>query len=340
MDGVPHPGPAASGANRDVIVVGASAGGVEATRQLLAGLPAGLPAAVFVVIHRGLREPNLLPEVLAAASAIPVATAEEGQRFERGRAYVAPADRHLLVGRDHVHVRRGPHENRWRPAVDPLFRSAAASCTTRVIGVVLSGLLDDGSSGLRAVRQCGGLAVVQDPRDATFGDMPRNAIAHAAPEHVVPLRGMGGLLARLAAGPRPPPVEVPDKVRLEALVPALEVGDVSEKLGSLSPLTCPECHGSVYEIREGGLIRYRCHTGHAFTLEALRACQAEGLERALYSAMRAQEEQAILTRRVAEEMDRRGDMRSAAELERRAEGYKEGADALRRMLAAATGNGG
>jgi two-component system, chemotaxis family, protein-glutamate methylesterase/glutaminase len=340
MDGVPHPRPAGSGGNRDVIVVGASAGGVEATRQLLAALPADLPAAIFVVIHRGLREPNLLPEVLASAGPIPVATAEEGRPFERGRAYVAPADRHLLVGRDHVHVRRGPHENRWRPAIDPLFRSAAASCTTRVIGVVLSGLLDDGSSGLRAVRQCGGLGVVQDPRDATFGDMPRSAILHAAPEHVVPLREMGALLGRLAAGPRPPPVEVPENVRLEAMIPALEVGDVADKLGSLSPLTCPECHGSVYEIREGGLIRYRCHTGHGFTLEALRASQAEGLERALYSAMRTQEEQSILARRVAEEMGRRGDARTAAELERRAAGYKEGADALRRMLAAATGEGG
>ena len=166
--------------NRDVVVIGASAGGVEAVRRLVGMLPADLAAAVFVVLHRGIEEPNLLANVLGAGARLLAVTATDGQRFRRGCVYVAPPDRHLLVGHDHVHVRRGPRENRVRPAIDPLFRSAAANCTTRVIGVVLTGLLNDGTAGLRAIKLCGGLAVVQDPDDAAYDSMPRSAIENGS----------------------------------------------------------------------------------------------------------------------------------------------------------------
>lgn len=325
--------------NRDIVVIGASAGGLDAIRTLLGALPPDLPASIFVVIHRGTREPNLLPDILGAASRLPVVSAVDGQTHQRGNVLLAPTDRHLLVGRDHVHVRRGPRENRARPAIDPLFRSAAVHCSTRVIAVVLSGMLDDGTAGLLAVKNCGGLAIVQEPSDALYPEMPLNAIQHVTVDHVLPVGRMAGLLVELAATPRPPAVEPPEDVRLEAMIPALEIGDTAGRFGVPSPLTCPDCHGTIYEIQDGGLLRYRCHTGHAFTLESMRASQTEAWERALYGGLRAQEEQAFLARRVAADLRQRGDVRGAGALEQRAQSYEEGADTLRRLLAVG-GNGG
>lgn len=164
--------------NRDIIVIGGSAGAIDVLRGLLAGLPPDLPAAIFVVIHRTAQEPNLLADLLNAAGSLLAAIAVDGQPFEHGRVYVPPSDRHLLIGRDHMHVRRSPRENRTRPAIDPLFRSAAVHCSTRVIGVVLSGMLNDGTAGLLAVKRCSGLAIVQEPDDASCPSMPASALRH------------------------------------------------------------------------------------------------------------------------------------------------------------------
>lgn len=322
--------------NRDIIVIGASMGGIEAIRRLLAGLPANLPATIFCVVHTSSGAPDLLARVIGVRSTLPVGAAQEGERFARGRVYVAPSDHHLLVGENHVHVRRGPTENGSRPAIDPLFRSAAATCSTRVIGVVLSGMQNDGTSGLLAIKRCGGLAVVQDPKEAAYPDMPRNALAHVAVDHVLPLAGIAPLLVELAATARPPPVkEVPEEIRIEALIAAEELFVMPDqhRLGTLSPLTCPECDGSMQEIREDGLVRYRCHTGHAFTLETLRLAAGEAWERTLYGAMRAQQQQAMVARRIAEEARRQGNERSAAEFAHRARDYEEGAAVIRRLAA-------
>jgi two-component system, chemotaxis family, protein-glutamate methylesterase/glutaminase len=327
--------PRSEGGNRDVIVVGASMGGVEAIRQLLQGLPGDLPAALFVVQHTADHGPGLLAQVLGKSSRLPVVTAAEGQRFDRGRVYVAPPDLHLIVGHDHVHVRRGPRENASRPAIDPLFRSAAASCTTRVIGVVLTGTLNDGTSGLQAIKRCGGLAVVQDPRDAAYGEMPRSAVRQVAVDHVLPLHEIPAILAALSRQARPLPPEVPDEIRAEALIAAQDISDMRqlEEGRTIAPITCPECHGSMHEIVEGELVRYRCHTGHAFTLEALGAIQADAWERALYSAYRAQQERAILLNHMAEDARAKGAETAAEQLQRRAQSYEEGADLLRDLLA-------
>jgi two-component system chemotaxis response regulator CheB len=322
-------------AGRDVVVLGASAGGVEAVRRLVRMLPADLPAAVFVVIHRGPEEPSLLAGVLGAGSPLSVVTAADSQRFRRGCVYVAPPDRHLLVGHDHVHVRRGPRENRARPAIDPLFRSAAANCTTRVIGVVLTGLLNDGTAGLRAIKRCGGLTVVQDPADAAYDSMPRSAIRHVEVDHVRPLDGIAGLLVELVRSPQPPLLDaVPADIRTEALIAAQELRTMADedRFGTLAPFTCPECHGALREIREGGLVRYRCHTGHAFTAEVLDLAHAEAWERTLYDALRVQEEHAALVRMMADEARARRMGRTAEDLERRARSYEEGAELIRQLL--------
>jgi two-component system, chemotaxis family, protein-glutamate methylesterase/glutaminase len=330
VDQQPEPEPP----KRDVVVIGASMGGVEALKRLLGCLPADLPASLFIVLHTADHEPGLLARVLGRASRLPVETAEEGRRFASGHVYVAPPDRHLIVGHDHVHVRRGPREHGARPAIDPLFRSAAVNCTTRVIGVLLTGLLNDGTSGLQAIKRCGGLAVVQDPSDAAYAEMPGSAIRYVAIDRVLPLEEICAGLVELVREPAPPAGAVPEEIRMEALIAAREVRDMEHPTRSpISPITCPECHGSLQEIVNGKLLRYRCHTGHAFTLETLSAAQADEWERALYGAYRAQQERALVVRRMADDAFREGAMRVAEGLQKRAASYDEGAELLRRLIA-------
>jgi two-component system, chemotaxis family, protein-glutamate methylesterase/glutaminase len=237
--------------NRDIIVIGASMGGIEAIRRLLSRLPANLPATIFCVVHTGTSDAKFLARAIGGRSALPVTVAQEGERYVRGRAYVAPGDHHLLVGEDHIHVRRGPSENGSRPAIDPLFRSAAATCTTRVLGIVLTGLLNDGTAGLRAIKKCGGITVVQDPADAEFDPMPKSAIRHVEVDYVCPLEEIPVLMAELTAEARPPPVEVSENIRMEALIAAQEVPRMEEEWSAsatISPITCPECHGTMQEM--------------------------------------------------------------------------------------------
>lgn len=325
---------AGDASNRDVVVIGASMGGVAALRRLLDGLPTSLPASLFIVLHTADHDPHLLARVLGSGSTLPVATAVEGEPFAAGRVHVAPPDHHLIVGHDHVHVRRGPREKGARPAIDPLFRSAAANCTTRVIGVLLTGLLNDGTAGLQAIKRCGGLALVQDPRDAAYDQMPRSALRHVAVDHVLALEAMPAALAALALERRPAPAEVPDDIRAEALIAAQEIRDMqhASRAGPLSPVTCPDCHGTMQETVDGELVRYRCHTGHAFTLETLGAIQGEPWERALYTAYRSQHERSMVVRRMAEQARQQGTS-GAKLLEQRAKSYEQGAELLRRLIA-------
>lgn len=252
--------------NRSIIVVGASAGGVEALKRLATYLPPDLTAAVFVVLHVG--QTSYLPEILDRAGPLRATKAESGEQFERGRIYVASPGFHLLLHDDHMLLRRGPRENLARPAIDPLFRSAACSYGARVIGVLLSGSLSDGTSGLRAIKAVGGVTVIQDPQDAAVPDMVRSAQRHVQIDHCVPIAGMGDLLARLASEPAGETLPVPPGVRLEAAVAAQEHSAMSneDRLGDLSVFVCPECHGPLWEIEDGDMLRFRCHTGHCLHL--------------------------------------------------------------------------
>ena len=312
--------PTGADAKRDVVVIGASTSGVSALRELVAGLPADFPAAVAVVLHLGSRRPSQLAAILDAAGPLPATTARDGQRMNRGCIHVAPPNRHLLIADGHLHLRRGPKENMARPAIDVLFRTAAVSCASRVIGVVLTGMLDDGTAGLTAIKRCGGLAVVQDPADALFPLMPRSALAHVEVDHVRPLAALPGLLAELAGTAAPAAPEIPDELRAEALVAAQELHAPAgqHEFGTLSPFTCPECHGSLWAIEDGGMVRYRCHTGHAYTARTLSLAQVETLEETLYDALRAQEERALLLLAMAERARRHGAPDAAADLEHRA----------------------
>lgn len=300
--------------NRDVIVIGASAGGIEALRDVLSGLPPDLEAAVLVVVHMPPDGGQALQRILARATSLKVGLATEGQPILAGTIYVCRGDQHLLAGAGHIHVRRGPRENGHRPAVDALFRSAAAYYGPRTIGVVLSGSLNDGTAGLYTIRSMGGLAVVQDPEEALYDGMPASAIESVGADHVSRAADMGALLGRLSADQVPSTgVPVEPHVQKEVLIVEGEiVGSGDDHPGRPSPWPCPDCSGVLWEIEDGPILRFRCRVGHAWAAETLLEQQAEGVEGALWMALRALEDRATLSRRLAERAELAGRAISAS----------------------------
>lgn len=284
-------------ARRDIVVLGASAGGVEVLSEVLADA-AGAEAAFAVVVHMASNARTALPAILSRTSGLDCRLAEDGDELSPGRVLIAPPDRHLVVRRNAVSVVNAPRENRSRPAIDPLFRTAALAYGPRVIAVALSGVLDDGTAGAAAVRRRGGVVVVQDPEDALFADIPRNIIERVGADHVLPCSQIGALIARLSTE------EVEDHMRFgEDEDPAMAGQEqLLEKAlnGDITQFTCPECSGTLWEVDEDGILRYRCRVGHVYSLDSLREAQGESVETALWIAMRALEEQAGLIRRAAE----------------------------------------
>jgi len=326
-------------ATRDIIVIGASAGGVQALSTLVADLPRNLPAAVFIVLHISANVPSLLPSILARESILDIAHAVDGDPIQRGRVYVAPPDQHLIIERGRARLVHGPKENLHRPSIDALFRSAARWAGPRVIGVVLTGARDDGKVGMRAVQQRGGITIVQDPLEAPFPSMPMSVLQEIKVDYSLPLREIAPLLHTLS---RETPDEeerypVPDDVEIESRIAEQNMeGDQLiasvERLGKISRLTCPDCHGALWEINDDEILRYRCHVGHAFTSEALSEGQSEMLEVALWSAVRALEEQMMLAKRIVERARSANHERAAILFERRAREAEEHSAVLRELL--------
>jgi two-component system, chemotaxis family, protein-glutamate methylesterase/glutaminase len=323
---------ALSSRNCGIIVIGASAGGVDALKRLATDLPPDTAAAVFVVLHVG--QTSYLPEILDRAGPLRAAKAESGAEFELGRIYVAPPGFHLLLHDDHMLLRRGPRENLARPAIDPLFRSAACSYGARVIGVLLSGSLSDGTAGLRAIKAVGGVTVIQDPQDAAVPDMVRSAHRHVEIDHCVPIAGMGSLLARLATEPAGETLPIPPRVRLEAAVAAQEHSTVKneDRLGERSVFVCPECHGPLWEIEDGDMLRYRCHTGHAFTSDAMLEAQSTEADQILWSLLRAHQQRAEFVRRMADREKDPDRLELATKLRERSKEYEADAQVIERIL--------
>ncbi len=320
-------------ANRDLIVVGASAGGIEALDEMLGGLPADLAASVLLVMHMPATGGPALQRILSRRTGLDVVVAHEGQPLHPGRVYVAQGDHHLLVAPDHVQVRKGPRENGHRPAVDPLFRSAAAHFGSRVIGVILSGGLSDGTAGLHAVRQQGGVAVVQEPTDALYDSMPRSALETVGADFVAPAAALGPLIAGLVSGDGPvPPGSDPGPI-LRREVPTMEDDPTDEDHpGRPSPWPCPDCNGVLWEIDDGPVLRFRCRVGHAWEAESLLEQQAEGVEGALWMALRALEDRAALSRKLAERAEEAGRKLSAMRYRGDLEGMTRNIAILRRLL--------
>lgn len=320
---------------RDIIVIGASMGGVEALSALMGQLRADLPAAVLVVQHTSAESPGLLGEILNQRGALPAVSAEDQMPLEHGRIYVAPPDRHLLLTEEGLRVVYGPRENRSRPAIDPLFRTAAVHYRSRVIGVILTGLLGDGAAGLLAVHRCGGAAVVQSPDDAAYPDMPKRALGAVPTARQVPLADLGSMLARLTEEAAPEPPAVPQALSIEARL--TERAMTNEDWGAVpsrpTDFTCPECSGAIHKIEDEPLLRYRCRVGHAYSADDLVAAKERGTEDALWLALQTLQEQAQMLETLAGEDQRRGWMRNAARYEERAREMRGAAERLRELVA-------
>jgi two-component system chemotaxis response regulator CheB len=290
-------------AGHDLIVIGTSAGGLETLKVLVSQLPANLPAAICVVQHTSPTSPGYLADILNGQGPFLAVLATDGQAIEQGYIYVAPPDHHLLVKPGHLHLSRGPQENRSRPSIDVLFRSAAVAYGPRVIGVLLTGMLNDGVVGLVAIQRCGGLVVVQEPADALYPDLPSNALRVVKADYVVPVAAMEALLAGLVRQPAANGTPAPKDIVAEARFAERRMKFEEEKieLGEPTYISCPACDGPMQEMHTDGIHRYRCHVGHAFTAETMAAEQGEAVERALWSALRMMEERVLLLGKMAEE---------------------------------------
>lgn len=315
------------------ILIGASSGGVAALLELAAQLPADINAVVGVVLHVGSRQ-SILPELLSGRSRWRAMHPVDGEPLAPGAMYVAPPDHHLLFTADAAHLSRGPRENHARPAVDPLFRSAALHWRERAIGVVLTGDLDDGTAGLAAVKACGGMAIVQDPATAFEPGMPASALANVAVDHCVPLAEIPATLERLVNGdPAPQPVPTAAHVQREhAVFEGRQAMENLSALGTLSTLTCPDCGGGLWEMKEAKPLRYRCHTGHAFTARSLDSAQAGAAEHALWAGVRTLHERETLLRRLATVAQAAGDMAQAEIGRREADRVRAQAESLGRLV--------
>jgi two-component system chemotaxis response regulator CheB len=319
-------------AKRDIVVICSSAGGVEALTSLVAALPANLPASLFVVQHVPARHQSLLPQLLTKAGKLPASHPEDGEPIVSGHIYVAPPDRHLLIAESTVRVLRGPRENGHRPAGDALFRTAARAKGPRVIGIVLTGALDDGAAGLFAIKQRGGFAVVQDPEDAYCPDMPRAALEHTDVDAVASLDEIARQLPFWVSqivddrAPAVPLVAVEADIALDG-----STEDVRTP-GTPSVYSCPDCGGVLNQIEDERRLRFRCQVGHAFNVRSLQDAHSEVLEAALWAALRALEQQADLGRRMTEKAKRVNQPKSASWHEERADASEQQANLIRELL--------
>jgi two-component system chemotaxis response regulator CheB len=322
---------------KDIVVIGASAGGIDGVRTIVSALPPRFEGSLFVVVHTAAEAPGVLDVIFGSNSQLPVAIARDEEKIVAGRVYVARPDHHLIITPGKVCLTRGPKENRFRPAVDPLFRSAAQTYGPRVVGIILSGGLDDGTAGLLTVKQLGGTAIVQDPNEALAPSMPQSALLHVQVDHVLPVREIAPLLVRLTAmpadsreGDRPVPEDVKIEVDIAKEGHAIESGVF--RLGQPSNYACPECHGVLLQVKEAIPLRFRCHTGHAYTIESLFGEMDEAIEDALWNAIRALEERVMLMRQAADHLREAHREDASRDLLRRAEETLERVELVRQAV--------
>jgi two-component system chemotaxis response regulator CheB len=318
---------------RDIVVIGGSAGAIEGLSKLVRNLPGELDAAIFIVVHTfPIGDDSLLPSILSKKGALSARVARDGEPIECDRIYVAPRDCHMLIEPGRVKLNSGPKESGHRPAIDPLFRSAALAYGERVVGVILSGTLDDGSRGLQVIRRRGGSAIVQDPREALFPQMPRNAIEAARPQHVAPVEEIARLIATHTGGMKKGgEQEATMSAEMNPNGGQFAVG-ADDIPGTPTGIACPECHGVIWAADDDEGPEFRCRVGHAYTSEALLEAHTDSVEAALWAGVRALQEQASLTKHLARKAERRGDRLSAARLMDRSNTADEHATMIESML--------
>ena len=319
-----------------IIVIGASAGGVEALTTLVRDLPLGLPASIFIVLHIPAQSPSLLASILSRVGHLPAVQASDGLVIQPGYIYVAPPDHHLLLEENRMRTVRGPKENRHRPAVDPLFRTAALVYGPKVVGVILTGALDDGTAGLLAVKRQGGIAIAQDPAEAFYPGMPASALENVQVDYKLKLAQIAPMLVRLANEPVDTNLSYPvsEEMQKEAKIVAMNAKelDSAQHVGTPSAYSCPECGGVLWELHDDELLRFRCRVGHAFSIESVQAEQNDAIEAALWTALKTLEEKISLSRRLAQQYRTAGNSTLAQRFEARAQETEHKAHTLQQVL--------
>lgn len=320
-------------AHRDIVVIGGSTGGLSALQQMAAGLPVGLPVSLFVVVHTSPDSPGHLPELLSKAGPLPASYATDCEAIKPGRIYVAPPDRHLLLEDGSMMLTLGPRENGFRPAIDPLFRTAANNFGRRVIGIVVSGGLNDGTHGLQIIKRRGGIAVAQRIEEAIVPHMPLSAIRNVELDHIVGAADMAPLIVDLSRRRlRGRDVNGQRRVGRDVAERGTRKLEHSGPDGVLSPFTCPECGGALWQQQDGKLDLFRCHVGHGFTTETLANGLDDRLEQAMWTALRTLEETVALQRRLAAQTRARGLLALARGHETRAHEAQRRATAIQQVL--------
>lgn len=287
-----------------IIVIGASAGGRDALCKLIAPLPQDLNAAIFIVMHlSGTGIDNYLVTQLQKYTALPCRIARENLPIEKGHIYIAAVDHHLLVKEDVMHITKGPTENRWRPSIDTLFRSAAVHYSEQVIGIILTGLLNDGTAGMQAIKRCGGTSMVQDPKEAAYPDMPQSVLDNTMVDFILPVTAMNEAIQETIANKRKTGVPVPQDLKLESALAEKSITSIDEvsKPDQHALFSCPDCGGGLWKIKEGGHIHYRCHIGHSYTESDLLQKQFESLNATLWVALRMMEERKQLLHKMSKD---------------------------------------
>lgn len=319
-----------------VVVVGGSAGGVEAMSRLVSHFPRDLPAAVLMVLHIPHNAVSVMPAILRRAGRLPAVHAATREPLREGMIYVAPPDRHMLIRDANVITSFGPRENGHRPAIDPLFRSAADTYRRNAIGVILTGNLDDGTAGLAAIKECGGITIVQDPEDALYPGMPASAAQNVEVDHIVPLDRIASTVMELLDAPAPPSKKAATNGDLETEIKKAEMDpsvEIDEQAGQPSEFTCPECNGGLWEIKEGPMVRYRCRVGHAYSSDSLVGAYGRSVEAALWAALRSLEENAAFAMRLAKRADTMRQTTARERFREQASRASEHATTLRGILA-------
>jgi two-component system chemotaxis response regulator CheB len=329
----------------DIVVIGTSAGGLKALSTVLSDLPADLGAAIFIVQHLAADKKSYLPKLLGDICDLPVSSPADNETFLPGHVYVAAPDHHLLLNGDCVRVMRGPQENRFRPSIDALFRSAARSHGSRVIGMVLTGYLDDGTVGLQTIKKRGGIAIVQDPAEAEYPSMPRTALRYVNVDYTVPIAEAGALLIRLVAEPPPaeedfpmtPAIEIESNIA-EQVMNTKEFLENVERIGERTTYTCPDCNGSIWQIGDEEPLKLRCHVGHSFTGEVFSAEQSRNIESALWTAIRIMEEKVTFSRHLAVRKRDQNLPEEAGVYEKEADALDEEVTKVRDLIVCGIGN--
>jgi two-component system chemotaxis response regulator CheB len=318
-----------------IITIGASAGGLNAINEVVSQLPEDLNAAVFVVIHLakvGLG--NFLLTRLQKYTSFHCVLAEEGQEIERGHIYIAPPGVHLLIKDGKIGLGHGPAENRWRPSIDVLFRSAAAHFGDRTIGIILTGYLNDGTAGMSAIKRCNGYCIVQDPAQAEYPDMPQSVLDSVPVDFCVPLIKIVGSILSIIKSAEPAPASVPPDVAKEAKIAenAVVSLEAAANLGEKAPYVCPDCGGSLWSMNTGDIKRYRCYVGHSYYENELLIKQAESLEATLWIALRMMEERRMLLLKIYDDELKKGFHRLAQIHKKRADDLEKHISKLKDLL--------